>query len=408
MKLLFIAPYVPSPIRVRPYQFLRELTRRHEVTIVATGSQAADAEAAAELNSWNAQVEVVPLQLRTALRSCGFAVVRGDPLQAAVCDSPELRQRVAAVTARQSFDLIHVEHLRAARVHQILPREIPRVYDSVDCISLLLERTLLRSHSPRQRLVAAVELARTRRFEASVLGHFNATVVTSADDAQALKALAPDAPIDVIPNGVDLEHFQPGDAPPEPATLVFSGKMSYHANASAVLHFVHDILPLIRAARPDVRLRIVGSNPPAAIQALGRDPNITVTGHVPDMRQALSGATLAICPVTVKVGIQNKVLEAMALGLPVVSSRVGAQGLQATEGQDFLVADDAAEFAQLVCRVLDEPDLQHRLSRAGRHFVERHHRWDAIARQLEAVYMRVGALATASQPTHHRSVVRSQ
>jgi sugar transferase (PEP-CTERM/EpsH1 system associated) len=402
VRLLFVSPYVPSPIRVRPYHFLRELTQRHEVTVVATGSARGDAEAVEELQNWGAEVELVPLRLGAAVRSCGFAALRGDPLQSAVCHSAELRQRLALVTGRQHFDLIHVEHLRAARIHEHLPRNVPRVFDSVDCISLLLERTLRSSHSPRQRLVAAVELARTRRFESRALRSFDATVVTSSDDAQALVSLAPNVAIDILPNGVDLEHFQPLTGDPEPATLVFSGKMSYHANASAVLHFAREILPLVRAARPDVQLRVVGSNPPPAITALGSDPAITVTGHVADMREALTGATLAICPVTVKVGIQNKVLEAMALGLPVVVSRLGAQGLEAQAGRDFLVADDAAEFAQHVCRVLDDANLRLRLGAAGRAYVENNHRWDVATRHLEGVYTRVRTRNRFSTPQSSR------
>src|SRR5205807_2428662 len=124
----------------------------------------------------------------------------------------------------------------------------------------------------------------------------------------------------VIPNGVDMEHFQP-DAERQPPSLVFSGKMSYHANVTAVLYFVREILPRVRAVEPHVRLRIVGSNPPPEIRRLATDPLITVTGYVPDVQEAVRGAAVAVCPVTVKVGIQNKVLEAMAMGLPVVSTR---------------------------------------------------------------------------------------
>jgi sugar transferase (PEP-CTERM/EpsH1 system associated) len=408
MKILFVLPYVPSRIRVRPFHFIHELGRRHEITVLATGSEQRDVEALAELRPLCARVEVVPFQLHAGLWSCGVAALAGHPLQSAVCQSPRLRERLAGLIGSQHFDVVHIEHLRAARLHEVLPRGTPTVFDSVDCISLLLERTLRSSHSPRQRLIAAVELARTRRFEGHILRQFDATIVTSSDDARALATLARGAPIEVIPNGVDLEHFRPDAEPPEAATLVFSGKMSYHANASAVLHFVRDILPLVRAARPDVRLRVVGSNPPPAIQALAEDSHIRVTGHVSDMRQALAGATLAICPVTVKVGIQNKVLEAMALGLPVVCSRLGAEGLEAEPGRDFLVADTDAMFAQQVCRLLDEPGLRASLAEAGRQYVETYHRWDLAAGRLEAVYDGIVRAATVFQPRGHRLVSPGQ
>jgi glycosyltransferase involved in cell wall biosynthesis len=149
---------------------------------------------------------------------------------------------------------------------------------------------------------------------------------------------------------------------------------------------VRKVLPLIRVVRPDVQVRVVGSNPPRAVRDLNDDPAITVTGRVPDMREALGRATLAICPVTVKVGIQNKALEAMAMGLPVVATRLGAEGLGARDGRDLLVADDEAGFAERVLSLLADPVLRASVAAAGRRYVERHHRWEAATRTLEDLY----------------------
>jgi sugar transferase (PEP-CTERM/EpsH1 system associated) len=408
VRILFVAPYVPSQIRVRPYQFVRELSEQHHVLVLAVGSAQHDGAAISELRDWGVEVEIVPLHAAAALKSSALAAFQGAPLQSAVCQSPELRSCFRTVLSQQAFDVVHIEHLRAARLHEVVPRTIPRVYDSVDCISLLLERTLASSHSLKQRFISAVEVGRTRRFEARLIQGFDATVVTSLDDAHALERLAENAHVDVIPNGVDLESFRPYVGPVDPATLVFSGKMSYHANASAVLHFVKDVLPLVRMTHPEVRLRVVGSNPPRSIKALERDPAISVTGHVADMRETLGGATVAISPMTVKVGIQNKVLEAMALGMPVVTSRLGAQGLDARPEQDMLVAEDSAGFARQIGRLLDDRALRGRLARAGRQYVETYHRWEVAGRRLEAVYERVVAAATASQPVDHRFAHESQ
>jgi polysaccharide biosynthesis protein PslH len=385
MRILFAVPYVPSLIRVRPYNFIRALADRHAITVLAM-SMGGEAQDVPSLQAYCEHVEVVPFDRIAALRSCATAVLRGDPLQAAVCHSPAFGQHLDALLAGRRFDVVHVEHLRAAHLGTRLPASVPVVFDSVDCISLLLERTIRSSHDPRQRVLAMLELRRTRAYEARLLHRFDQVAVTSSDDAGALRALAPTAAVTIVPNGVDLEYFRPLAGPREPATLVFSGKMSYHANATAALHFVRHIFPLIREARPAVRLRIVGSRPPRAIQELARDPAITVTGHVADLRDTLAQATIAVCPVTVKVGIQNKVLEAMAMGLPVVCSRLGAEGLAAEPGQDLLVADDAAEFARHVGRLLAEPRLRDAIGRAGRRYVETHHRWGTAAGQLEALY----------------------
>jgi sugar transferase (PEP-CTERM/EpsH1 system associated) len=364
---------------------VRELARRHQVHILAVDSPQAVA-AIDDLHQIGVTVDVVPLRGLSAVRSCISAGLRGDPLQAAVCQSPLLDQRFDHLVAEGDFDIVHVEHLRAAALVRRIPHRMPRVFDAVDSISLLLRRTLRSSHSVRQRLMAVLELQRTRQFEGSILRHFDKTLVTSPEDQRMLQELAPTADISVIPNGVDLDYFRPSVDPREPATLVFSGKMSYHANATAVLHFVQQIFPSIRAARPDARLRIAGSNPPSSILALASDPAIEVTGYVPDMRTHIGRATVAVCPMTVKVGVQNKLLEAMAMEVPVVATRLGAEGLTATVGSDLLVGDSPTEFAAHVIRLLNEPEFAARLARAGREYVEQHHRWDKIVERLEDLY----------------------
>jgi glycosyltransferase involved in cell wall biosynthesis len=239
--------------------------------------------------------------------------------------------------------------------------------------------------------MALIELRRTRAYEVRVLHRFDRVAVTSPVDARALQALASGSDVAVVPNGVDTDRFRPVPGPREPTTLVFWGKMSYHANVTAVLHFVHEIFPRVRALRGDVRLRIVGSDPPRAVRALARDPAVSVTGYVEDLPVAVGQATIAICPVTVKVGIQNKVLEALALGLPVVATPAGVEGLAVRPGRDLVVADQPAKFADEVCRLLADAALRERLGQSGRDFVTDHHQWATAAEQVEALYVEVRA-----------------
>jgi polysaccharide biosynthesis protein PslH len=403
LKILFALPYVPSLIRARPYNFIRELSDRHEIHVLAV-SPVQEIDDAGALREFCRGVEVVPLRRFASLRSCATAAVRGEPLQSAVCRSPALAHRLADLLAREHFDIVHVEHLRAAHLGELLPDGIPKLFDSVDCISHLLRRTLLASHSPRQRILALLELHRTRAYEKRLLSRFDRVVVTSLEDARALRELEPSANITVVPIGVDLDRFRPVQQSREPATLVFSGKMSYHANITAVLHFTRNVLPRIRQRHPEVRLRIVGTNPPAVIRALEKDRAITVTGYVRDMSEALGSASIAICPVIVKAGLQFKILEAMAMGLPVVCTRQGAEGLRVEHERNILVGNDSDEFADHVCRLLADTRLADRLGRAGREYVETHHQWGSAARQLESLYdetikQRRGII-TASQMHH--------
>jgi glycosyltransferase involved in cell wall biosynthesis len=274
------------------------------------------------------------------------------------------------------------------------------VYDSVDSISLLFEQAAKGGAQLRSRLMTAVDLARTRRYEAWLLTQFNQVVVTSQRDKEALEGLARQylpsrarpAPVTVVTNGVDLDYFQPpetrffGKDLVSPPIIVFTGKMSYHANIAAALYFAQQVLPRIWGQAPDVRFQIVGKDPPEAVQKLETDGRIQVTGTVDDIRPYLSQATVAVCPAQYAVGIQNKVLEAMAMGTPVVSTPAGCAALAAEEGRDLLKAKGADELARATLRVLSDPALAEQVGAAGRRFVESHHSWEAIVRRLVAVY----------------------
>jgi glycosyltransferase involved in cell wall biosynthesis len=162
--------------------------------------------------------------------------------------------------------------------------------------------------------------------------------------------------------------------------------MSYHANVSAALYFAQEVLPRIWAQDPEVQFQIVGKDPPEAVRQLATDGRIQVTGTVDDLRPYLAQATIAVCPALYAVGIQNKVLEAMAMGTPVVSTTAGCAGLAAEERQEVLIAEGEEEMAAAVLRVLSDSTLASRLSAAGRRYVEVHHSWEAGARRLVEVY----------------------
>jgi glycosyltransferase involved in cell wall biosynthesis len=265
------------------------------------------------------------------------------------------------------------------------------VWDSVDCISNLFRQAADQSATRFGRWLTRFELGRTTRHEGWLISQFNRVLVTTPLERTALLSLLPAGQklpaVNVLPNGVDLTYFKPCESTArERATIVVSGKMSYHANAAMVVHFVRDILPAIWARRPDVRLCVVGQNPPPAIRALTQDHRIRVIGTTPDIRPYLQSATLAVAPLTYGVGIQNKVLEAMACATPMVASPHAVAALAVKPGEEVLVAREPAEYSKTVLDLLDDCTRQRQLGEAGRRFVEGHHRWDRIAAQLVDVY----------------------
>lgn len=397
MNLLYVTPYVPSPIRTRPYNLIRALIRLgHRIALLTAASTSAE-EQAGGLRDWGIRVELFPVSLLRSLGNCLRALPTCEPLQAVYAYHPGMERRLKRLLWEESFDIVHIEHLRAARLVRAV-ESVPAVYDSVDCISLLFEQAARTSTQLRSRLMTRLDLNRTRYYEAWLLAQFDQAVVTSQRDKEALEGLArcylpPDAraaPITVVTNGVDLEYFRPPATigQRDNRTVVFTGKMSYHANVAAALYFAREVLPCIWARDPEVRFQVVGKDPPEAVRQLTRDRRIQVTGSVDDLRPYLARATVAVCPALYAVGVQNKVLEAMAMGTPVVSTPAGCAALAAEDGQEILVAEGKEELAMAVVRVCTDKAMAQRLSDAGRRYVEAHHSWEAGARRLVEIYKR--------------------
>lgn len=345
-------------------------------------------------------LHVVPVSMLRSAGNCLKAIPSTQPFQAVVALAPEakrLLRRMLAEPAAGEFDLVHVEHLRAASLGLDVAGTIPTVFDAVDCISRLLSEAKRLAPTRAGRLAASLDLRRTERFEAGLAARHERVLVASEADRQALIELAESEPradprrIAMLANGVDGAYFQPGTSVRDPSTLVYVGRMGYHSNVRAVLWLIEQVMPLIWAQRPDVRLEVVGEAPVRAIrrQAARHPSRVTVTGTVPDVRPHLCRATISVNSLVYGVGIQNKVLEAMATATPVVTTPVGCRALQARDGEHYLVAADPEEFAAQVVRLLENPPLRERMGAAGRTYVECHHSWPVVACRLERVYREV-------------------
>lgn len=407
MRILFIVPYVPNLIRVRPFNIIRGLAERgHSITLLTTWSEEGEQESLKAVREHCQAVIALRQPHWRSLLNCLGALPTGQPLQSVFAWNRQLARSAEQLAldsnGRSAFDVVHVEHLRGARYGLMLKRSLqahgyplPVVWDSVDSISLLFRQAMMRSKSLFGRGITRLDLKRTERYEGWLVRQFECVLVTSPTDQRALNHLAgnADTPIIVLPNGVDLNYFQPAAREiRERETIVLSGKMSYHANVTMVLHFLEEILPRIWKQRPTARVIIVGKDPPTKITAWRSDRRVEVTGTVSDIRPYLSRATLAACPIAYGVGIQNKVLEAMACSTPVIASSQAVSALQAEPGEHLLVADNVDDFAREILNLLEDDIRRERLGLAGRRYVEQYHDWDLIAAKLEEIYMKAIAV----------------
>lgn len=401
MKILYIVPYTPNQIRVRPYSLLRELNRQgHEIVLATLYSSAQDQADLAALAQQGIDVIAHPLSSWRSLTNALLALPSVQPLQATYCWQPSLAAAINARLATEHFDVVHVEHLRGAIYGlQIKQPALPVVWDSVDSISHLFAQAAQSSRSLKGRLMTALELKRTQQHEAWLLRQFERVLVTSKHDRNALLGLpspAGAAPlaadhVRVLPNGVDLDYFAPNQGERETASLVFSGKMSYHANITAAIFLIEDMMPRVWAKRPDVKVYLVGKDPTAEVRRLARQATAThgeviVTGTVPDLRPYLQRAAVAVAPIAYGAGIQNKVLEAMACAAPVVTTPQAVSALDLGEEEGVLVADNAVGLAENALALLADAERRHRLGQAGREYVSRRHNWSKIVADLVEVY----------------------
>lgn len=398
MNILFVVPYVPNLVRVRPYNLIKHLAARgNRVTVLTVWSSAQEQGDLAHLQQICHEVHAVSMPVWHSLVNSLLALPsRRKPLQSVYSWKPQL---VAHLNGQSPYDVVHVEHLRGSRyaLHLRHHTQLPVVWDSVDCITHLFRQAASQSKNVTGRLRSWLDLERTAWYEGWLLDKFHHVLVTSPVDREALLSLkhngSQPAPISVLGNGVDVDHFSPDPSVErEPATLVISGKMSYHANVTMTLHLVREIMPAVWQQRPEARLLIVGKDPTREIQALAENPNITVTGTVASLPPYLQRATVAVAPITYGAGMQNKILEAMSCGTPVVTTPQAVTSLSLEPGRDLVVADTPESYAQAILDVLAQPQRQAELSRNGRCYVEQYHHWPNVAARLETIYREAIAL----------------
>jgi sugar transferase (PEP-CTERM/EpsH1 system associated) len=381
-----VTPYIPSPVRVRPYAFIRELAARgHQITLICLAQPAWEEQYLPEVASYCQKIHLVHLDRWEPYLNCLASLPTAMPLSVAYCRSRRGRELVEALVRSGRYDLVHTEFMRAAPLTADLNSR-PKVFDAVDSLTLTYRRSLSAAYvSPPRRLIALAEWLKVRRFEPKIMHCFDRVVISSPADGRVLED-AGCGQTSVIANGVDTSYFSFSEGPRHEETIVFLGKMSYYPNVASVLWFYHQVFPLIRRQRPAAKLKIVGRNPVPKIMALTADKAVQVTGSVPDVRPYLSEAAVSICPMVTGAGIQNKMLEAMAAGAAAVATSLACQALQVESGRDVLIGDSAEEFASHVLNLLDHKDLRDQLARNARRYVEEYHVWARTAQQLETIY----------------------
>ncbi|NDP41108.1 MAG: TIGR03087 family PEP-CTERM/XrtA system glycosyltransferase [Aromatoleum sp.] len=406
MRVLYVCHRFPFPPKrggkIRPFNMIRHLAREHEVhvaSIVRSAAEAAEGEGLAKYCKGYAMGRVRdPVQaLRMVAR-----LPTPTPSSMGFFYSPGLAREVRQTLARERFDLIFVHCSSVAQYVEDVAG-IPKILDFGDMDSQKWLDYARYKPFPLS-LGYWLEGRKMERAEKRLAGRFDLCTATTRAEWETLEAYRTSADSDWFPNGVDGEYFAPTDEPYDADTITFVGRMDYYPNQECMFDFCATTLPLLQAKRPAAKLLIVGADPSPAVQRLSKLPGVTVTGSVPDVRPYLRRSALMVAPLNIARGTQNKILEAMAMGVPVVTSRVAAGGVDAEAPEHFLAASTPAEYVAAMLRVTEDPVERRRLSAAGRARMLDRHAWDKSMQRLDGIIDR--CLANHSRAGAGRPQVR--
>jgi glycosyltransferase involved in cell wall biosynthesis len=289
----------------------------------------------------------------------------------------------AGEVLRKDYDIVHLQ-LARMMPYAAEWKHVPLVVDFVDTLSLNMRRRLDREKLILKPLLF-YEWFKMKHYEASLDSHFDGAIISSPVDQHALPYCDS---VEVVPNGVDIDYFRYfSTSQREPGTIIFTGNMGYFPNVDAVTYFCRQIFPQIKRNLPTVKFRIVGYSPKSVVSRLSAfNKSIEVTGFVDNIANELGKASVAVAPMQSGSGVQNKILEAMATGTPVVATRLATRAIGSVPGRDILIADRPDEFAAAVERLLRDRSLCHSLGLHGRKLVEQKYSWASVVKELEDFY----------------------
>ncbi|HTW50219.1 MAG TPA: glycosyltransferase [Acidobacteriaceae bacterium] len=367
------------------FNLVKYFSRKNEVSLVGLAPAPVSSEAEERLAQYCRRFEFVPWPKWRGALHAARGLPSSEPLQMWYYRSREFAAKVRQIIAEEQIELAYGYHLRSGQFLADL-NSIPRVLAIQPAQILHFGRRFRLTNSPFLRLLYGMEYLRLRGYEAEVAAKFDSCLLISPKDREAID---PNHRLDNVffnPHGTDVHYFAP---PPgnvrDGNTIAFSGSMFMDTNTHAALYFHREILPLIWAERPHTRFMIVGKNPPRPVLRLAEDSRVTVTGFVPDLRPYLWKAAVGINPVRMAAGMQNKLIEGLAAGLPMVISPEANEGIHAPAGKAVLVAHSPQEFAASVLALLDDPARAGELGAQGQAFVQADWSWEHHFEHLDAL-----------------------
>jgi sugar transferase (PEP-CTERM/EpsH1 system associated) len=391
MNILYLCHRFPYPPKrggkIRPFNMIRHLQASgHQVTVCSLARSQAEADEgqgiAPHCHAFHVALVKEPVQWARMIVRLPVPT----PSSMGYFYSSELAAKVRELLATQRFDLIFV-HCSSVAQYVSHVQGIPKILDFGDMDS---QKWLEYANYKPFPLSLGYTLEGTKMLwaEKRLARRFDLCTATTRAEWETLDGYGTGAATDWFPNGVDADYFSPTDEPYDADTISFIGRMDYYPNQECMARFCKEVWPQLKARRAAMKLLIVGADPSPEMRALGQLPGVTVTGSVPDVRPYIRSSALMVAPLAIARGTQNKILEAMAMGVPVVTSRVAAGGVDAEAGEHLAVADSASDVTQAILRIAENPDERRRLAVSGRQRMLSHHAWPRSMQRLDGIIQR--------------------
>ena len=389
MKILFLANRVPYPPfrgdKLKIFNLAKRLCGQHEVHLLTFAQTEEDWTYKAELEKIFTTVEFIALPKWKSALNCIGGLFNKIPFQVHYFRSKAMKVALQNLLSKEKFDVVHVQHLRMAQ-YLSNHKETPRILDLPDAFSLYWTRKQATTKNPVLRFFEGVEQRRVYQYE-RILAAFNLSLVCSAEDKQYLEQAHHLANISLLPNGVDTSSFTAGHHDySHNHSLLFTGNMDYGPNIDAVNYFVEEILPKVQVQFPNIKFIIAGQRPVAKVLALANE-HVKVTGFIPNLATEYNAASVVVAPLRFGAGTQNKVLEAMAMGVPVVCSNIGFKGLGIESGEGAIMQTEPEAFAQSIIQLLSSEKMRQTVGQQGVSVIQSKFSWDIIAKQLEGYFL---------------------
>ncbi len=399
MRVLFLSRWFPYPpdngAKIRIFNLVKGLAAQHAVHLISFASESVSDE---RMNGMRRYCQLVEAVQYRSFRPSSWKALQGffSPRPRSVEDtfSSEMQARVDRASRATPFDILIASEIDMAAYAVGLPISV-KIFEEVE-VTTIYEQ-FAKADSLGRKLRGGLTWWKLSRYLANLLQTFDGCTVVSEIEGKRLQQVSPGyRSIGVVPNGVDVDALRFEAVTPELDTLIYNGSLTYSANFDAVEHFLQEIYPRILVERSNVKFLVTGKLEGVSVERLPCYPGVTFTGYLDDVRPTLARSWASVAPLRLGGGTRLKILEAMALGTPVIATRKGAEGLEVVPDRDLLIADDPVEFAAQTLRLLGDADLRQRLSRSARRLVETQYDWATISQRFNAFVEQVAERAASA------------